>query len=346
MELTVGQLAERIGAELVGDGFAVIDGVGPVESCGQNDVTFVTNDKHLSKLESSCAGAVIVGSAVEGLSMPQLVVKNVTAALIEALKIFAPVLAGPVEGVDPTAKIGKDVKIGSGVSIGAFVVIDDKVEIGDGSVISSGCRIGENSKLGNNCRLDSNVVVYHNCFLGNNVIIQANTAIGGTGFGYSFIDGEHRLIPHNGGVVIEDFVEIGANCCVDRGKFGNTVIGAGTKMDNLVQIAHNAVIGKCCLMAGHAGISGSCKIGDGVVIAGHAGTVDNITVGDRTVIGALSAVTHDVGADQQLFGMPATDLKEQLKSIGLSRRLPKLFEQLRQLKGKVKRLEASKDDKE
>ena len=346
MELTVGQLAERICAELVGDGSMVISSVGPVESCGQSDVTFVTSDKHLSKLEDSRAGAIIVGRAVEGLSRPQLVVENVNAALIEALKIFAPVLAAAVEGVDSTAKIGQDVKIGSGVSIGAFVVIETRVSIGDGSVISSGCRIGENSKLGENCRIDSNVVILHNCCLGNNVIIQANSTIGSTGFGYSFIEGAHRLIPHNGGVVIEDFVEIGANCCVDRGKFDNTVIGAGTKLDNLVQIAHNAVIGKCCLMAGHVGISGSCRIGDGVVVAGHSGTVDNITVGERTIIGALSAVTHDVGADQQLFGTPATDLRGALKIISLSRRLPKLFEQVRQLTSKVKKLEASKDDKE
>ncbi|GAG50760.1 unnamed protein product, partial [marine sediment metagenome] len=141
------------------------------------------------------------------------------------LNLFAPKFRTVVEGIDPTAKVAQNARIAKGVSVGPGVVIDDGVEIGLNSVIASGCKIGENSTVGKNCRLDSNVVIYHNCRLGNNVVIQANSTIGSTGFGYLFIDGAHKLIPHNGGVVIEDFVEIGANCCVDRAKFGNTIIG-------------------------------------------------------------------------------------------------------------------------
>ncbi|GAF74650.1 unnamed protein product, partial [marine sediment metagenome] len=250
MRLTVTQLAQRIGAELVGDGSAALIAVGAVEAAGESTITFITDAKHIPKLEKSCAGAVIVAGRIEGLAKPQLIVKNVDAALIEALSIFAPKLKAIAEGVDRTAKIGQDVKIAKAVAIGPGVVIDDGVEVGKNTVIGGGCKIGQNSKLGKNCRLDSNVVVYHNCTIGNNVVIQANTTIGSTGFGYSLIEGSYRLVPHNGGVVIEDFVDIGANCCVDRAKFGNTVIGAGTKIDNLVQIAHNVVIGKCCLIAG------------------------------------------------------------------------------------------------
>lgn len=346
MGLTVAQLAERIGGELVGDGSGQIVAVGAVEAAEESTVTFITNGRHVTKLGKSRAGAVITAKRIESLAKPQLIVKDVNAALIEALNVFAPKLKAATKGVDPTAKVGEDVKIGEGVAIGPGVIIDDGAEIGSNSVISAGCKIGENSKLGKNCRLDNNVVIYHNCIIGNNVIIQANSTIGSTGFGYYFIEGGHKLIPHNGGVVIEDFVEIGANSCVDRAKFGNTVIGAGTKIDNLVQIAHNVVIGKCCLIVGQVGISGSCKIGDGVVLAGQVGLVDNIEIGEGSVVGAQSGVVGNIAAGQQVFGTPATEKKEALQVTVLTRRLPKLAEQLKQLSARIKRLEAAKDDKE
>ena len=359
MRLTVAQLAERIGAELAGDGSAQISAVGPAEAAGEADVTFITDSagyggrageakdaRRISELEKSRAGAVIVGRRIEGLAKPQLVVKNVDASLIEALKIFAPELKAVTAGIDPTAQIGHDVKIGQDVSIGPWVVVEDGVEIGAKSIIASGCRIGENSRVGDNCRLDSNVVVYHNCTIGNNVVIQANSTIGSTGFGYSFIDGAHRLIPHNGGVVIENFVEIGANCCVDRAKFGNTIIGAGTKIDNLVQIAHNVIIGKCCLIAGLVGIAGSCRMGDGVVLAGQAGLANNVEVGDDVIVGGQSGVFRDVAAGQQVFGSPALDKREEIRIVGLTKRLPKLVERLKHLSKRIERLEAAKDDKE
>lgn len=345
MELTVAQLAERMGAELVGDGSGRITSISSVELAGESDLTFVSADRHLLKLEKSCAGAVIVSRPIEGLDRPQLVVKNVDAALIEALKIFAPELKEAPAGVDPTAHLADDAKIAEGVSIGPYVVIEAGVEIGEKTVISSGCRIGWNSKVGRSCRLDGNVVVGHNCRIGNNCIIQANTTVGSTGFGYSFIDGEHRLIPHNGGVVIEDFVEIGANCCIDRAKFGNTVIGAGTKIDNLVQVAHNVVIGRCCLIAALSGISGSCKLGDGVVLGGQVGVADNIRIGDGVMVGGGSAVINNVEAGKKLWGTPAIDGMEELRLVNLRKRLPKLAEQLKLLIARVERLEAAEDDK-
>ena len=349
MRLTIIQLAERLGAELADRSEGIsgqISAVAPVETACENEVTFVSHSKHKAALEKSRAGAVIVSERLEGLNKPQLVVKNVNAALIKALNIFAPKIKAAPAGIDPTARLGKDVRMADGVSVGAFAVIGDGVEIGENCVIGSGCKVGENSKLGNNCRLDSNVVIYHNCRLGSNVIIQANSTVGSTGFGYSFIDGSHKLIPHNGGVVIEDFVEIGANCCVDRAKFGNTIIGAGTKIDNLVQIAHNVVIGKCCLIAGLVGISGSCKLGDGVVLAGQVGLADNITIGNGAVIGAQSGLSHSIAAGQQVLGSPAIEAREAFRVFGIIKRLPKMAEQLRQLLKRVERLEAAEDDKE
>ena len=348
MKLTVAQLAKRLGAELVGqpDQFnRQITAVGPVEAAGGSDITFISSDKHRTKLKQSQAGAVIISECIEDLAAPQLIVKNVDAALIEVLNIFAPELRPAVKGIDPTAKIGQSVTIAEGASIGPGVVIDDGAKVGTNSIIAGGCKIGQNSKVGENCRLDCNVVVYHNCTIGNNVIIQANTTVGSTGFAYAVIDGCNRLIPHNGTVVIEDFVEIGANSCVDRAKFGQTRIGAGTKIDNFVQIAHNVVIGKCCLIAGQVGIAGSCKIGDGVILAGHAGLSDNIEIGDGTMVGATSVVFHSVGPGQKLFGTPALIAREAIRGMTLTKRLPKLVEQLKQLITRVENLETAKNDK-
>jgi UDP-3-O-[3-hydroxymyristoyl] glucosamine N-acyltransferase len=358
MKLTAAQLAERLDAELVGEGSGQISAVGTIESAGENEVAFIresklhyvpagtiADGKYLSAVKQSPAGAVITGRLIEDLDKPQLIVKNVNAALIEALNIFAPELKPASEGIDPSAKVAENARIADSASIGAGVVIEDGVEIGANSIIGSGCKIGENSKVGGNCRFDSNVVVYHNCTIGSNVIIQANTTVGSTGFGYLLIDGRHKLIPHNGGVVIEDSVEIGANCCIDRAKFGDTIIGAGTKIDNLVQIAHNVAIGKNCLIAGMVGISGSCKLGDGVVLAGQVGLADNIEIGDGVIVGAQAGVMNNIKDGITVVGSPAIDRKEALHIVGLTMRLPKIHKQFKELSKRVDKLEAAKDDK-
>jgi UDP-3-O-[3-hydroxymyristoyl] glucosamine N-acyltransferase len=288
---------------------------------------------------------VIVSRPVDNTNVNLLVVKNVDSALIKTLEIFAPVLKPLDKGIDPTAKVSSSAKIAPSAHIGPNVVIDDNAEIGDNTVIQSGCRIGENTTIASNTRLDSNVVVYHNCKIGNNCVIQANSTIGSTGFGYTFIEGAHRLIPHNGTVAIEDFVEIGANCCVDRAKFSETRIGAGTKIDNLVQIAHNVTIGKCCLLAAQVAIGGSTRLGDGVVVGGQVGISDNIEIGAGTMIGAKSVVFHDVPAGKQMFGIPANEKNEELRFLGIKKRLPKMVEQLKKLTARIEKLEAAENDK-
>ncbi len=335
MELRVKELANRLGAELIGDGAGVIRSVGPVGSADQTTLTFLADEKHLAELKKSRCGAAIVNKAIEGFSQPQLLVKNVNAALIDALKIFAPQLRPAVPGVDPTARVAAGVKMGKNVSIGACVVIEEGVEIGDDTIVAAGCKIGQNTKIGRATRLDCNVVIYHNCTIGNSVIIQANTTIGSVGFGYSFIDGAHRLIPHNGVVVIEDYVEIGANCCVDRAKFGETRIGAGTKIDNLVQIAHNVVIGRCCLIVGQAGIAGSSKLGDGVVLGGQAAVVDNVEIGDGVMVGAQAGVINNIPPGKKVAWSPAIDRKEALRAVAGILRLPTVIEQVKKLSALV-----------
>ncbi|MHC4754084.1 MAG: UDP-3-O-(3-hydroxymyristoyl)glucosamine N-acyltransferase [Planctomycetota bacterium] len=346
MNITVLELAKKLEAELAGDGTALVTQVEGVEAAGANSVTFMSDAKYGEVLGQSSAAAVIVGSMIEGLSKPQLIVNDVNAALIKALTIFAPKLKPAAEGVDASAVVGRNVELGRGISIGPYAVLSDNVVVGDNSVISGGCKVGENSRIGSNSRIESNVVIYHNCVIGSNVVIQANSVIGSTGFGYSFIDGSHRLIPHNGGVVIEDFVDIGSNCSIDRAKFGNTVIGAGTKIDNLVQIAHNVVIGKCCLIIALVGISGSCKIGDGVVLAGQAGIADNVEIGAGVMVAGRAGVLKDVKAGKRLFGYPAMDYGKAFRIMASQRKLPGLLEQFRDLSKRVERLEASKDDRE
>jgi len=342
--LTVAELAEYIDGRLVGDGAATVRGVNSIEQAGPEEVSFVTSDKHAGKLAKSKAAAVIVAREIKNVAFVQLVVDNAEAALITALNLFAPKLT-PTGGVHSTAVVEKTAIIGDNVAIGPAAYISHGVTIGEGSIISAGCVIGENTTIGENCRLDGNVVVYRNCKIGNNCIIQANATIGSVGFGYYLIDGQPRLIPHNGGVVIEDCVEIGASSCVDRAKFGNTIIGAGTKTDNLVHIAHNVVMGKCCLIAGQVGISGSCRLGDGVVMAGQAGIVDHKEIGDGVAIGADSGVVDNVPAGQQVLGRPAIDVRKQLQIWALKKRLPDMAKQLKELVRRVQELEASKDNK-
>lgn len=343
--LTTAQLAERIGARLEGDGAVEIKSVGPVEAASPVDVTFVADAKHAAALNKSNAAAAIVAKLVDGFGRPQLIVTDVNAALIETLRIFAPKLAAPTPGIGPNCVLGANLQIDHTASIGPNVTIADNVRIGRNCVLAAGVRIGENCVIGDNSRLDANVVVYHNCRIASNVIIQANTTIGSTGFGYVQVGGRPVLIPHNGGVIIEDFVEIGANCCVDRAKFGNTVIGTGTKIDNLVQIGHNVIIGRCCLIVAQVGIAGSSKLGDGVILAGQVGLVDNITIGDGAIVGGQAGVVRDVPAGKKVLGSPAIDYAEQVREFALTHRLPKMAEQIKELAKRVNALEAAADYK-
>lgn len=341
---TVDELACRIDGEVIGDGTVEVCGVNSLEQASGTDITFISSDKHADKLSETGAAAVIVKEKLAADGVVQLLVKNVDAALIEVLNLFAPELTGQV-GVHRTAVVEEDAEIGANVSIGAGAYIAHGVSVGDGCVLGAGCVVGENTKIGMHSRLDANVVVYHNCVIGNKCVIQSNSTIGGCGYGYSLIDGQHRLIPHNGGVIIKDCVEIGANCCVDRAKFGNTVIGAGTKIDDLVMIAHNVVIGRCCLLVAGSAVAGSGVLGDGVVLAGKAGVGDNCTMGDGVVVTARTSVFKSFPAGSTVSGTPAREMQEYMRQLVCIQRLPKMNKQLKDMVKRVESLEASKDDK-
>lgn len=336
---SVGQIAEALRGRVVGDGGATVDRICGLENSGPGALTFVTSERHIRLLEAQRPTAVICGREIPESPTTLILVDNVQAGLIQALGMFAPrriVRAGihPDATAEPTAIIARSASIAAGAIIGPGARIGEECEI------AAGCVIGQDVTIGNRCRLDPNVVVYPRCRIGNDCIIQSNTTIGSTGFGYYFIDGAHRLIPHIGGVLIEDFVEIGANCCVDRAKFGDTVIGAGTKIDNLVQIAHNVVIGKCCLIAALAAMAGSARLEDGVVLAGKAGVGDHITIGQRSIVGAQTAAVSDIEPGKQVLGFPAIDQKTFWANYKAVMRLPRTLQQIEELKKKVARFEA------
>jgi UDP-3-O-[3-hydroxymyristoyl] glucosamine N-acyltransferase len=343
MKMTVNEIAQILKAQLVGSGSAEITGVSTFETAAPDKITFAYDAKLLGQLSTCKAAAVIAKDKVES-PIPLLIVDNVEKALIETLKRFMPEVDKPAAGIHKTAVIEDGTNIDPTASIGPMALIGKGAKIGAGTVISAGCKIGQNVTIGKDCKLDENVVVYHNCTIGNCCFIKANAVIGGTGFGYYFIDGRHQLIPHTGGVIIEDCVEIGANSCVDRAKFGNTIIGAGTKIDNLVQVAHNVVVGKCCLIISQVGIAGSCKIGNGVVLAGQVGMKDHITIGDMTQVGAQAGVINDIGPNLKVVGSPAIDAKEKFRQVLSTQKLPEMNKQLKQLLKKVEQLEAAKDN--
>ena len=343
--VTVNQIAEIIDAELIGDGSIPISGIRGIAHAGTDEITFVSDKKYVSKVKDSLAAAIIVNQELEAVERPLLVVGNVDAAVIEVLKIFAHEPPAPRPGIHPSAVIADGAEIDSTAHIGPVVCIEAGAKIGPRTIIGPGCHIGWNSTIGADTRLDANVVVYHNCQIGSNCIIYANATIGVMGFGYSFIDGQHKLIPHIGGVIIEDYVDIGSSTCIDRAKFRNTIIGAGSKIDNQVQIAHNVIIGKCCLIVAQVAIAGSSELGDGVVMGGQSGIKDHVKIGDGVSIGAQAGIMNDIGPGRKVVGTPAMDVKETMRIVLATIKLPKMVKQLKELTKKVERLEAAKNDK-
>lgn len=341
--MLLSEIAANLDAKLLGDGQIEITAVNTIQDASESEICFLTSAKHAKGVGESRAAAILVDRSLDDFPAAQLVVKDVNASLIALLKLFAPSLT-PLEGVHPTAVVESSVELDPTVTVGPGAYIAPGVTVGKGTVIGPNCSVGENTRIGAGCRLDSHVVVYHNCQIGNGCVIQANSTIGATGFGYSFIGGQHQLVPHNGGVIIEDGVDIGANACIDRAKFGNTVIGAGTKIDNLVQVAHNVKIGRLCLLAGRVGIAGSTIIGDGVIFAGDAGAVDNICIGDGAVIGVRSIATRDVPAGETVYGTPPQNLRRELKCVSVYQRLPELAKEIKQLHQKIEELETAKDN--
>ncbi len=339
MELTVQELAVLVGGQFAEEGAAAkkITGAAAIGDAGEGQVTFFGNVRYLSQLKTCRATAALVPMDFrERISAIAMRVENPSIAFACVVAKFAPVPLRFEPGVHPSAVIGRDVTLGEGVSIQAFVVVEDGAEIGAGSVIGSHSYIGHGVKIGSASHFAPRVTVGARCIVGDRVIIHSGAVLGSDGFGFEFCDGRQVKIPQIGIVQIDDDVEIGANVAIDRARFGRTWVQEGTKIDNLVQIAHNVVIGRHCLVVSQTGIAGSTRLGDRVTMAGQSGVVGHVEIGEQAVIGGGSGVTKSVAAGEVMFGYPAAPMREAKEQIALIRRLPKLVERVKRLEENAK----------
>jgi UDP-3-O-[3-hydroxymyristoyl] glucosamine N-acyltransferase len=334
------ELAERLGADLVGDANHEIRGVRPLDSAGEEHLSFLHNPKYVEDARSSQAGAVLVADASLLPGKNLLVCPEPYLALARVLEIFFPVEA-PAPGIHASAVVADDVEMGDGASIGPLVAVGAGAVIGAGSIIGPGCVLGRGTVIGEGSFLHPRVVVEDGCRIGNRCVIHSGSVIGSDGFGFATVDGTHHKVPQVGIVVIDDDVELGANVCVDRAALGETRIGHGTKVDNLVQVAHNVEVGPDCLLVAQSGISGSTKLGHHTVMAGQAGCVGHITVGSGVVLSARAVATKDVPDGVTLSGHPGQPHREWLKTNANLKRLEGLRQQVKDLEARLAELEES-----
>lgn len=305
-------IAKRLQGELFGSPDVVIRGVGSIEDAADDEITLITNHGYLEHWANSNAAAAVISRDLKmhelsSTSRPMIVVPDAELAMIEVLQLFLPAAPVPEVGVHPTAWVHPESKVHDLARIGPHVSVDRGASIDERVVLHAGVRIYENVEIGSDSILHANCVIRERCHLGRRVICHPGVTIGADGFGYRAHPDDPGLlkIPHIGTVNVEDDVEIGANSCIDRGKFGATVIGRGTKIDNLCQIGHNCRVGRNCVIAGLSGLSGSVIIGNDVKIGGRVGIAEHITVGDGASLGGGSGVIHDIGPGETHLGYPA-----------------------------------------
>jgi UDP-3-O-[3-hydroxymyristoyl] glucosamine N-acyltransferase len=334
MAYTLGELAALLGGELQGPPDLVIRGIAPVDRAGPQEITFIAQKRYLRLVEQSQAAAFIVAPEWTDLPRALIVVPQPYLAYARVAALFAPP-PWRWPGVSDRAYLGTGLKLGQDVSIAPLVFLGDRVRLGDRVTILPGCVLGEEVVVGAETLLYPNVTIRERCRVGARVIIHSGTVIGADGYGFVPGPEGHVKIPQMGIVVIEDEVEIGANCTIDRAALGETRIGRGVKMDNLVHLAHNVTVGEHSLLVAQVGVSGSCKLGKGVALGGQAGLVGHIELGDGVQVAAQSGVTHYVAPGQTVIGSPARPHKEWLKLNAHFSRLPEIYNRLKALEKKV-----------
>ncbi len=336
--LTLRELHSYIGGELVGSPDATVTGVASLEQAGPGDLAFLTSERNLKSPQTAAIGALLVGRHIKDCPSPQLVVDNPAYAFARAAQQF---FARPVRvrGIAEGITRGEGVSIGADASIWPGVTIGDRVTIGARVTLYPGVFIGEDSVIADDVLLYPNVVVREGCRLGARVIVHSGTVIGSDGFGYVQYQGRHQKIPQLGGVLIEDDVELGANVSVDRATFGDTIIKRGTKIDNLVQIAHNVVVGEHNILVAQVGIAGSTTLGRYVMVGGQAGLADHLQIGDQVMIAAKSGVTRSLEPNQIVSGAPVMPHATFLKAQAVIPQLPELRQRVRELEERLATLE-------
>ena len=343
---TVKDIANIIKAKIIGDEKFLIKGFSGLSEAKEGDISFLSNTRYVALAEKTLANVIVVDLNTVIKNKICLQVENPSLAITLLVESLISKNRKPEKGIHKTAVIGNNVELGVDVCIGAHAVIEDNVVIEDASVVSSGVFVGKFSKIGKDCFLYPNVVVREEVSIGDRVIIHSNSVIGSDGFGYDTIQGKHRKIPQIGEVIIDDDVEIGACVTVDRARFDKTFIGKGTKIDNLVQIAHNVIIGENCLLVAQSGFSGSLKIGNNVTVGGQAGFVGHINIGDGAIIGARSGVTKDVPAGVMCSGFPAKEHNKEKRIKAIESNLPEYIKKLNNLEKMILELEKKVTKKE
>lgn len=343
MSQTVATLAALVQGEIRGDADRPITGAAALESAGPTDLSFVQDDKNLSRLKSCAAGVVFI-TAEAAKSLPEtlkyslILVKAPQAAFQSVLPLFRRTQERPPRGISPAAWISPTAVIGDECSIGPGVYIGDQAVIGPNCDLYPGVHIGTNCRLGSDVTLYPNVVLYHDVSVGDRSIIHAGAVLGSDGFGYKFENGTFQKIPQLGSVVVEQDVEIGACTTVDRGAIGPTIVGAGTKIDNLVMIAHNCELGKHNVFASQVGLAGSCSTGDYVRLGGQVGIKDHVRLNTGCSIGAKGGVHKDIPAGETWIGYPATPEHEQKRLVFSLKRVPEMRQQMKDLERQVAQL--------
>jgi UDP-3-O-[3-hydroxymyristoyl] glucosamine N-acyltransferase len=333
-EYTVEELAAAVGGRVAGDGAATIRGVNGIKEAGPDEVSFVANPKYRPALTKTRAGAVVVAPGTEAAGVTLITVPNPYAAFARILGMFAPPAEVP-EGISELACIHETATVGEGAAVGPFVTVREGAAVGDRTTLGAGTYVGRGAAVGADCLIYPNVTIRERVTVGDRCIVHSGTVIGSDGFGFATDEDVHHKIPQIGVVVIEDDVEIGANCALDRATMGETRIGRGSKLDNLIQIAHNVKIGEGTLIAAQTGIAGSTVLGKYCVLGGQVGIVPHIEIGDRAILAAQSGVTKSIRGGGVVFGRPARPLAEVKKREGRVARLEKYFERVKALEREV-----------
>lgn len=338
--MRIGDLAARFGGRVIGDAQREIRGVATLESATETDLAFLTNPKYRPAAEVTRAGALLVGpgSAIEGRDL--LEVPEPYATLAAILELLHPV-SRPRPGISPDARLGRGVEVGEEVHAGPFAVVGDDCVLGARVVLGAGVVVGDGCTIGEETVLMPRVVLYAGTRVGARCLIHSGVVLGGDGFGFATSGGVHRKVPQVGRVVVEDDVEIGANSAVDRGAIGETVIGHGTKIDDLVMVAHGVQIGPGCLLVAQSGIAGSTRLGSFVTIAGQSGVAGHLDVGERSVVAAKSAVFSDVPEGSFVAGVPAGDHRTWKRAQAVFPGLPEMRREIGELRRRLDVLEAA-----
>jgi UDP-3-O-[3-hydroxymyristoyl] glucosamine N-acyltransferase len=342
MEKTLGELARLVIGELCGDAEFKISGVAGLEEAQTHEISFVVGPKYARKAHQSKAGALIVPPGLSGIQKPRIVSENPYLAFAKVLTLFAP-KPQPSLGVSPEAFLGAKVKLGDGVSIHPQVYVGDGAVLGDRVNLHAGAHVGARVVIGDDTVIYPNVTVLDRCVIGQRVIIHSGTVVGSDGFGFAQDGDSYFKIPQVGIVQIDDDVEIGANCTIDRATMGKTWIQRGVKIDNLVQVAHNVVVGENSIIIAQVGISGSTKLGKNVILAGQVGIIGHLEIGDGVQVGAQSGVGKSIPAGQIVSGSPAIPHRDWLKNCQILSRLPKLRKMIMSMEKRLAALEQETD---